>query len=127
MSTRHDTEEAASRTIHTQQLSIYVQLPGSPDDARLTGEKVKRPALQWTAPKTALIELIYGLQAAGACNNGAADIKQITSFFESVFGLELGNVYNVFQEMRLRKKNRTVFLDNLRDRVVQRMDEADER
>ena len=87
---------------------------------------VKKLQLQWTGPKVALIELIYGLHGAGVFNNSMADIKQITGFFENNFHVDLGNVYNVFQEMRIRKKNRSNFLDLLKDRLIQRMDEADE-
>lgn len=82
--------------------------------------------LQWTGSKVSLIELIYSLQTAGVVNNGTADIKLLTNFFERTFQTDLGNVYNVFQEMRIRKKNRSSFLDLLKERLVQRMDEADE-
>ena len=82
--------------------------------------------LQWTGAKVSLIELIYSLQTAGVINNGTADIKLLTNFFERTFQVDLGNVYNVFQEMRIRKKNRTSFLDQLKERLIQRMDEADE-
>ena len=76
--------------------------------------------------KVSLIELIYSLQTAGVINNGTADIKLLTNFFERTFQVDLGNVYNVFQEMRIRKKNRSSFLDQLKERLIQRMDEADE-
>lgn len=85
------------------------------------------PSLQWTGSKVALIELIYAIQSARVLNNGQADIKLLAHFFESTFNLPLGNVYHVFQEMRLRKKGRTSFLDQLREQLVQRMDLADER
>lgn len=85
------------------------------------------PSLQWTGSKVALIELIYAIQSARVLNSGQADIKLLTHFFESIFHLQLGNVYHVFQEMRLRKKGRTSFLDQLREQLVQRMDLADER
>ena len=81
--------------------------------------------LQWTGPKVSLIELIYALHATGMLNHGMADIKLLTAFFERSFQTELGNVYHVFQEIRMRKKNRSVFIDQLRDRLVQRMDEVD--
>lgn len=88
--------------------------------------KVADRKLQWTGSKVSLIELIYSLQTAGVVNNGMADIKMLTNFFERTFQTDLGNVYNVFQEMRIRKKNRSSFLDLLKERLVQRMDEADE-
>lgn len=83
-------------------------------------------AVNWTASKVSLVELLYALQSAGACNNGNIDLKQLASLFERIFNIDLGNYYRVFQEMRIRKMNRTTFLDQLKERLVQRMDEADE-
>lgn len=82
--------------------------------------------LNWTGSKVALVELLYALQSAGSCNNGKIELKQLANQFEKVFNIELGNYYRVFQEMRIRKINRTTFLDQLKDRLTQRMDEADE-
>ncbi|OJW05106.1 MAG: hypothetical protein BGO52_21760 [Sphingobacteriales bacterium 44-61] len=81
--------------------------------------------LQWTGSKVSLIELIYSLQSVGVVNNGSADIKMLTAFFERTFQVELGNAYNVFQEMRLWKKARSSFLDSMREQLLRRMDEAD--
>jgi hypothetical protein len=95
------------------------------------GQKIFiRPAskpMKWTAPKAALIEIIYSLQSYGAFNNGSADVKEVATYLQEVFHVELGNYYNSFQEIRLRKKSRTVFLDQLTEKLLQRMDEADER
>lgn len=89
-------------------------------------QRASEKKLQWTGSKVSLIELIYSLQTAGAINNGVADIKLLTNFFENIFQVDLGNVYNVFQEMRIRKKNRSSFLDQLKEKLIKRMDEADE-
>jgi hypothetical protein len=94
--------------------------------ANLNPGKVVKP-MKWTAPKAALIEIIYSLQSYGAFNNGAAGLKEVASYMQEVFGVELGNYYNSFQEIRLRKKSRTVFLDQLTEKLLRRMDEADER
>ena len=84
-------------------------------------------ALAWTAPKVALIELLYALVAIGAFNNGNADLKTIVNVFQDTFAINLGNYYSVIQQnIRIRKKNRTVFLDNLKDQAEKRMDDTDE-
>ncbi len=83
-------------------------------------------AINWTGSKVSLVELLYALQSAGSCNNGNIDLKQLARHFESIFNIDLGNYYRVFQEMRIRKISRTTFLDQLKERLVQRMDEADE-
>ncbi len=82
--------------------------------------------LTWTASKAALIELIYACQSLGTFNNGEAEIREIADLFERVFKVDLGNLYRTFQEIRIRKKGRTFFLDQLRDELIKRMDYTDE-
>ena len=82
--------------------------------------------VNWTASKVSLVELLYALQSVGSCNNGNIDLKRLATHFENLFNIDLGNYYRVFQEMRIRKINRTTFLDQLKDKLTQRMDEADE-
>jgi len=80
-------------------------------------------ALKWTGTKLALIELIYALQSVDAINNGKADIKQIADSFEGLFNISLGNYYRHFQEIRLRKNGKANFIDDLKEKLVQRLDD----
>ena len=100
-------------------LEIQDNLSGSPNSKNIAN-------VNWTGSKVSLVELLYALQSAGSCNNGTIDLKHLASHFENLFNIDLGNYYRVFQEMRIRKINRTTFLDQLKDRLIQRMDEADE-
>ncbi|RZL20413.1 MAG: tetracycline regulation of excision, RteC [Pedobacter sp.] len=93
----------------------------------LFARKLSGARLDWTGPKAALIELMYSLQTAGVFNDAKADIKHIAGVFESVFNVELGDFYRTYQSIRVRKKNRTSFIDSLKEMLVQRMDETDER
>lgn len=81
--------------------------------------------LVWSDPKTALIEMIYALYYRGSFNNGAADIKEISSYFEAVFSIELGDVYRTWIEIKNRSA-RTKFLHQLEDIMNRRMEEGDE-
>lgn len=81
--------------------------------------------LNWTGTKASLIELIYGLQCVEVINNGKVDIKQIATSFETIFGISLGNYYRVFQDIRLRKNGQANFLDQLREKFIQRINEFD--
>ncbi len=81
--------------------------------------------LFWTENKVSLIELIYALHSSGAINKGKFDIKHLSTIFEKIFHIELGNIYRSFTEIRIRKKERTKFLDYLRDRLLNKMDEDD--
>ena len=86
-------------------------------------QEMEKSDLTWTGGKTDLIELIYALQASEVFNKGNAGLKQIASHFEMVFNVSLGNYYRVFQEIRLRKKSQTAFLDSARGRLIKRLNE----
>lgn len=117
----------ASKLYAYELLRIYLNTAIAQIQMRDSSDVIKpERKLQWTGSKVSLIELIYSLQTIGVVNNGSADIRLLTDFFERTFQVELGNVYNVFQEMRLRKKARSSFLDSMRDQLLKRMDEADE-
>ena len=83
--------------------------------------------LFWTESKIALIELIYAIYSIGAVNHGVTDIKVIADVSEKLFHIELGDLYHGFTEMRLRKKDRTKFIDQLKIRLLHRMDETDQK
>ncbi len=80
---------------------------------------------QWTGSKTALIELIYALYSSKSINSGKVDLKEMVKVFEKVFNIELGDFYRTFVEIRNRKIERTKFIDNLKQSLINRMDEAD--
>jgi hypothetical protein len=82
--------------------------------------------VSWTAPKVGLAELIYAFHASGVLNSSQMDIKSMSGFFSQAFNIEIGNIYKIFEEIRMRKKNRTVFLDSLRNNLLRRMNEDDE-
>ena len=83
--------------------------------------------LKWTGSKVALIELIYALHYQNVFDNGNNDIREVAQYFESAFGIDLGNFYQTYLELRNRKMNRTKFLDALREELMRRMDEQDEK
>lgn len=89
-------------------------------------ESYKQQKITWTGSKVSLIELIYALQSAGSINKGTIDVKSLAINLENYFNIELGNYYRVFQEIRIRKASRTAFLDQLKEKLVNRMDESDE-
>ncbi|MBS1544176.1 MAG: RteC domain-containing protein [Bacteroidetes bacterium] len=80
-------------------------------------------SLKWTAKKADLVELIYALHEVKVFNDGKVDIKQIANLFENLFNVSLGNFYRHFQEIGLRKGGRTNFIDHLKNKLEQRLDE----
>lgn len=89
---------------------------------RNTTDSSQNP-LQWTTQKVALVELIYALHAAGVFNYGKTDIKQIVACFEEMFSIDLGNYARVFYEIKLRKKGHANFLEQLKARFTEHIDE----
>jgi hypothetical protein len=94
-------------------------------------QKIEKPTsipsnsnLTWTGAKTDLVELIYALQASEVFNKGSAGVKQIASQFESMFNVSLGNYYRVFQEIRLRKRGQTNFLDGMKSILEKKINES---
>ena len=85
------------------------------------GSSVVKSNLKWTLSKIALIELIYALDSLKVFNNGNADIKKIASGFETIFNIDLGDYYRAFLEIKMRKKNNTKFLDNLKRGLMNRI------
>lgn len=125
-STSHDYKVAKIIANDLIQLYIEDQL------AKLSKNKIEnkdneRPHLTWTGSKAGLIELIYALQIHGTFDNGKVDIKFLCKFFEREFHIDLGDFYHTYLEIRNRKINRTKFIDTLRDGLIKKMDEQDEK
>jgi len=94
----------------------------SEEQYRISTPKTK---LVWSDNKTSLIELIYALYCKGSFNNGIADIKEISAYFEAVFSVELGDVYRTYLEIKNRS-SRTKFLNTLEELLNQKMEMQDE-
>ena len=89
------------------------------------GEPLSGKKLYWTDKKAAAVELIYGIYAVGSVDNGKTDLIDIVTAFERTFHIDLGDVYHTFIAMRNRKNSRTVYLDQMIEKLLKRMDETD--
>jgi len=78
---------------------------------------------KWTGTKAAAIELGYGIYAAKVLDNGNADIREIMTGLQNLFGIDLGDYYRTYIAIKSRKKERTAFLRHLADCLESRMDE----
>jgi hypothetical protein len=90
-------------------------------------EYINESKLNWTETKIALIELIYAIHSTGAVNRGATDIKLLAEAFEQAFHIDLGDIYRSYIEIRARKKERTKFIDYMKESLIHRMDETDQK
>lgn len=94
--------------------------------AQSKSEVLPKPTIFWTGSKVALIELMYALHAEGSLNNGKIELNAIADFFEKSFGIDLGQFHRSFLELRERKTGRTKYIDTLREKLIKRMDDADD-
>ncbi len=97
------------------------------ENSRESTQDTPKFKMNWTDTKTSLIELIYALHTQGVFNNSQAEIKDIAAYFESVFNIDLGDYYRTYLELRNRKTGSTKFIDTIRENLLRRMDEAEER
>lgn len=123
-STSHDFKVA--RIMANDMTRIYLEERLATTNDRQPSGSGNGPKLNWTAPKVALVELIYALHAGGVFNNNSSDLKEIVTSFEELFNVSLGQYHKTFLEIRERKSERAKFLGELRDRLIVRMEQADE-
>lgn len=77
---------------------------------------------KWTGSVTELVELGYALIESKRVNNGNIQIKYFMSQLSLFFDFQISDCFNIYREIRKRKLNRTAFLDELRNGLIQRMD-----
>lgn len=86
----------------------------------------KEVSLRWSASKAMLIELIYALHEYGVFNNSQLEVKKIADYFSLVFQVKFSNIYKTYEDIRLRKKSPTPFLDALKSALERRIDRDNE-
>lgn len=77
---------------------------------------------KWTDTKTAVVELGYAIYAKGSLNNGNADIKEIMTYLEAAFDVDLEDYYRTFHSLKNRKKKQTVYIDSLKEALQNKID-----
>lgn len=125
-STSHDYKVAKILANDAIKVFLESEIQRLEQPADNTSQVSNKATQKWTGSKVALIELIYALHAEGVFNNGQSDLKEVVKSFESAFGVDLGQFNRVFLEIRARKLERTKFLNVLKEKLILRMDDADE-
>ena len=91
-------------------------------DASLAIPNRYKKELYWSEKNSALTELIYALYASQAISNGRIGIRKISSTFEVLFRVKLGDLHHTFHRMKNRTGSRTIFLDYLKKCLETYMD-----
>ena len=123
--TSHDYKVA--QIVANDKIKLYLESEiAKLDNIEIQMQKETTKSLKWTASKVALTELLFALHTEGVFNHGKTELKELASFFETVFQIELGQFHKTFLEIRERKSDRTKFINALREKLLIRMEEADE-
>lgn len=83
------------------------------------------PKLKWTASKLDLVELIYALHSSGAINHGDVDLKEIQQALETVFNVQIDDLYRAFHDITNRKKEQVKFIPKLIEDLERKLYESD--
>lgn len=126
-STSHDYK--ASKILANDLLSVYLKSELSilerKEYATNKSFSIPKGKYTWTDSKIALTEFIYAIHSARSINCGNIDIKELASFMESLFNIDLGDYYRDYLQIKGRQ-NPTKYLDSLKAALIKRMDEQDE-
>lgn len=88
-------------------------------------KSIQTPKSRWTGDKVYLIELAYGMYYTGMINNGQTEIKTIVDTIAQLFDVNLDNHSRTFHDIKRRKIDRTKFLDIMKSKLENKMDEFD--
>lgn len=126
-STSHDNKVSQIQANELLEIFLMAEmfLIDSKQDSTL--QNLPKVKLTWTGSKASLVELIYALQSCGTFNNSTASVKEIASYFEGIFNIDLSHFYTAFQEIKERKNNQTMFLTSLQQALQKRIQEKEER
>lgn len=90
----------------------------------IVGDKPDTP-LYWSGSKSDLVELTYGILETKRFNDGGIDIQEAVRHLSEIFSIPIQDCYDVFRAIRRRTDSRTLFLDEMKARLNQRMDDMD--
>lgn len=83
--------------------------------------------IKWSGTITELVELGYATLESKSFNNGEIDIKDLIQYLCHIFDFEVKDCYRVFVDIRHRTGDRTIYLDRLKEKLIEKMERADNR
>lgn len=81
--------------------------------------------LKWTGTAADLVEFAYGALETKRLNKGDIDINLLIEQLCFVFSFEVKDCYDTFRAIRRRVGSRTLFLDDMKEKLNERMDDMD--
>lgn len=104
-------------------VEIKMRIAHSLDDIGETSREGEVPKMKWTDAKTDLVELIYGIR--NSIDGGKVTLKKIVTCFEYMFQIKIGNVYDIINEISLRKQDRVRYINRLAENLKNVLENMD--
>ncbi|MBO9572601.1 MAG: RteC domain-containing protein [Chitinophagaceae bacterium] len=89
------------------------------------GKPVNNSAYSWTASQAGLAELVMALDAHATVNHQPIGIGKMAQLVSTAFNVNITNIYKIREEIKMRKRNPTVFLDNLKLSLIRKLESDD--
>ncbi|MBO3097865.1 RteC domain-containing protein [Gelidibacter pelagius] len=84
-------------------------------------QKVVKKKLEWPFNNTDYVEMLYALCASGLGKKNNLSIMKVSEHFQKIFDFNPKDIYKTYQDIKLRKNSKTLFLDELTARLVSDM------
>lgn len=88
-------------------------------------KKKSEQHLHWTGTVTDLVEFAYGALETKKFENGDIDINLLVERLCELFSFEVKDCYDTFRAIRRRVGSRTLFLNEMIEKLNERMDNMD--
>ncbi len=97
------------------------------DDPRSIDQKMNDfPSLTWTGTLNELVVVVKALVLSGRINNGQATTKDVVTFVQVMFNIDLKDYHRKYQDVK-NSHNPTKFLDYLSEVINDDIDQQDEK
>lgn len=121
--TSHD--HFVAHILANNDLEIYIKGEVEKIENDTTPVRSYKSMLTWSSSKVSLIELIYSLHLMKCFNAGNIELVEVIRTFEKMVGTDLSNFHKILGEIKLRKINRTKFLQSLYENLEQHFTDLD--
>lgn len=128
-STIHD--KTVATIIAYENLEKYLnneiqKIQNQTDPFRLPLSNQELQKYNWSGSQVDYVELLYSITESGIINNGRPGIKELHEMFSEILNLPEIDIYEKLQDIKKRKKSKTVFLDKLKSALLRKLEDSDE-
>lgn len=115
----------AARIIAYELFAIHVESTIPSAEASTKKQIRNESGLIWTASVADFVEFVYSAHEYGLFGK-KVKISTLTNFLSNSFGIRVTNIYKTWEDIRLRKKDKTPFMRSMMSSLERRIDHDNE-